>query len=345
MTGARGSKDRRALCLLAAAAALTLVGCWLLLRPWTARRSQATEAARLLSPDTQVLALGTSHVWALDPRRIDLAYVGLTAPICNYLCLEGALAGHLEQLQGLEVLLLELDMVPLEFDSFRSYQSDYSPFLDMLPSVLRLHAPWTLKYTLWRERLLKHEPWLAPFFSLRKPTLKNLARGDRNWDEEEGQITLPGYINFDSIMTPENDGRFKVESHGREIEGVTQRIRDANRDALQRILAAALARGVQPVLVRFPHHASYWEAQPPAWEVAVEQAYAAVQERFGARVPFWDYGSSPEAPAELFRNGDHLNDQGAGLFTPLLMARVEALLAGRSTLPPMPPRLEAPREF
>ncbi len=115
---------------------LVSLGAWALLAPWTAQENYRTLAVAALSEETRVLVFGTSHVDVmLDPRRIDVPAMNLSADICSYVCLESIVAGHVDRLPGLELVLVEADIVSLIYDTFETYGGDHRRFLDLAPSL------------------------------------------------------------------------------------------------------------------------------------------------------------------------------------------------------------------
>jgi hypothetical protein len=86
-------------------------------------------------------------------------------------------------------------------------------------------------------------------------------------------------------------------------------------------------RGIQVVLMRLPHHPTYWKHEPPLLRSQYEQALDSVRAAFpGERQPaVWDLGRTRGFSDAEFLDVDHLNTNGARKVAPLLNARLRTL--------------------
>ncbi len=302
-----------------------LVAAWALLAPWTARENYRTLAVAALSEETRVLVLGTSHVdMGLDPRRIEVPAMNLSADICDFVCLEAVVAGHVDRLPGLELVLLEVDVVSLIYDTFATYQGDHRNFLDLAPSIDALRESWGRKARLRWDRALLYSSWVGPFLARQKFAPREILRAWREKREGPRQPLLAGHRSFDKVMTEENDGKAILAIHAE--EGSLANV-DRNVEALIRTLRFLRERDVGVVLVRFPHHRSYWENRPQSWDATYQRALGRVWREFGRDAfSYWDFERIPVFSDDEFRDGDHLNAKGSERFSAVVNGRVlEAL--------------------
>jgi hypothetical protein len=302
-----------------------LVAGWALLAPWTQRVTYQTLAVDALSKETRVLGLGTSHLDVMvDPKRIDVPMMNLPQDIGSYVCLEAVLAGNLGRLPNLELVLVEMDIVPLLYDTLPVYKSDYTKFLDLEPDLQQLREPWHRKLRLYWERALVYSRWTGPLVAREKLAPSHILAARKEARDGPAWPLEAGHRGIDTQMTSSNDGAAIVAIHTR--EGSLEHV-DRNLEALLRILRRLRERGVAVVLVRFPHHHTYWEVRPATWDAAHARALEAVSKVPDLQgIPYWDFERSPSYPDAEFRDGDHLNVRGAKRFAEMLNRRILELL-------------------
>ena len=302
-----------------------LVAGWALLVPWTQRVNYQTLAVDALSEEIRVLGLGTSHLDVmLDPKGFEAPMMNLPQDIGSYVCLEAVLAAHLDRVPNLELVLVEMDIVPLMYDTLDVYGGHYAKFLDLDPDLDVLAQPWSRKLRLRWERALSYSRWTGPLVARRKLAPARIRDDLREARDGPRWPLDAGHRGIDTRLTPENDGAAIVAIHAE--QGSLDYV-ERNLQALRRILQRLIDRRVAVVLVRLPHHHTYWENRPASWDNAYASALDQIMLEFGPRgVLYWDFEKRPTYPDEEFRDGDHLNVHGAKRFTKMLNQRVQERL-------------------
>lgn len=283
------------------------------LRWWTdGESSHRVLAVRAVGPHTQVIVLGSSHVFAsINPALMRSASMNLAAPVCSYVCAEGILRGNLARAPSLRALVIELDVVPAFYDTLRAYQGDNGQLLELEPDIWEMQITPREKYNLWRDVTLDRS-FFGPLFRFGKLTPQEVMSHVRGRSREDAVVSA-GYANGHEAMPPTDDGPARVRRHLREAVGIAQL--PANEAALRRIIELGLSKNLQLALVRLPHHPGYWAALPDEWNQAMSDLLTRLQRDFGTRLDYWDYGTLPELSDADYRNGDHMNDAAASRFT------------------------------
>jgi hypothetical protein len=309
---------------------------------YTADTNQRVQAVAALSPQTRVVLAGSSHVFAtINPALLRWPSMNLAAPVCSYVCIEGIVRGNLPKLPGLEALIIEYDVVPAFYDTLHAYRGDYRQLLELDPDISSMQITRWQKYELWRDQLLERS-WLGPLLRFGKPTPKEVLerwRGDRL---VEDAVVGPGYANGPEVMPANDDGAARVARHLREAAGLSELAR--NEAALRRLIQLGLSRNLKLVLMRFPHHPSYWASLPEEWQASMDQLAARLTRDFPGGFHFWDFGTLPELSEADYRNGDHVNHGAVARVTAQLERRLVDLLDAELSqrLPAATPRAAHP---
>lgn len=313
---------------LGMACLLTLVICTSALRVWTGDQSHRVQAVNALGPETRVVITGSSHVFAtVNPALLRIPSMNLAAPVCSYVCVEGIVRGNLAKVPHLEALIIELDVVPLFYDTLRSYRGDTRPLLELDPDIFAMAiSPWQ-KYELWRDRALERSP-LGPLFRPGKLTPAQTLPRLRGERRPEDVVVAPGYANGPEVMPASDTGAVRVARHVREAGGTGELAR--NEAALRRVLQLGSERGLKLALARFPHHPSYWAALPADWQRDLDALLARLERDFPGRLVYWDLGQLPWLADEDYRNGDHINDNAAARVSAVFEQKLESWL-GKAT--------------
>lgn len=321
---------------VAAALFAVLVASWLVLRPWNERTNHMLMAVQSLSPQTEVLVLGTSHVdCGIDPSGIDVPLVNLSGIATNYVCLEGVAEAHLDRLPGLRLVVIEADVFPLRYDTLAVLDRNYTLLLDLAPSVSVMDVGWKEKVLLWKEQLLLYNPLTGPFMAREKAVLSIVEdRAQRRLlapDTGAAEIS-PGFRAFEQVMSSANDGRVKANTHERESSHNVAANVEANTDALVRIIEAILDRGLTAILLRLPHHSTYRSHRSAEMKEQYDEAIHGIVERFApavadGRLRVWDMENTIGLTNQDFYDGDHLNGSGAKKFTRQLNHRLNTALS------------------
>lgn len=283
-----------------------------------------TLAVEALGPQTRVLALGSSHAYeGIDPRAVGAPEMTLGADGFDYRVMESVLAGHLPRLEGLSVLLIELDIAPLLFDTLAWYDGDDTPYLELEPDIGALDAEPLLRARLCWEQTVAYSRLLRPFLRREKLAPLDLARllkGKR-------RRPVPGFFGSPEVMLERNTGEKVVAAHRRHLDVARA---ERNLPALDRTIAVARRRGVRVVLVRFPKHRSYVEATPPEWTELLDESLAWLRARHAdPPLDLWDFEAMDGLADDDFADADHLNRNGARKLTAELAPRIAALLRER----------------
>ncbi len=283
--------------------------------------SQAALAVRGIQPSTQVLALGASHVFtSIEPSLTDRPWTNLSAGLLNYLFMESVWAAHEEQMPGLRAVVLDLDPLPVFTDSYASSHGDYDHLLDLEPSLSALHEPWTRRLALARDRLLTRQLPLRRAFWREKLDMENLLAALRPVPPE--YQTVPGHERL--LGRRPDSGAWGERGRAHRATVYSPEVIPRNLAAFARIVESVKARGLRLILVRFPVHPAYLRASPEFDRVFAELCELA--RRVAPDSEALDFSRTPQFGDDDFYDDDHLNQQGATRFTPMLSARVEELL-------------------
>lgn len=299
--------------------ALVLLLCNALLVAVFHRRGFQALAVESLTTETKLLALGSSRViFGFDPRAYPVPSVGLAA---NYLDLKQAArlyAVHAAKLSGLRVVLIEFDTATLRYDT--DAMNPYG-LADLGLSTLPTADDWLKSPNRALHKLL------APVFNWRL-TPAFYALEARTADGIEPVAAVPGHIPSPvSLAFPDFYAENELRSTKAELAAAPASIFEANLASAAILVQALRARGVRPVLLRFPHEPSLRAIYPPQWQDFVARAYAELNRRVGGEaLVFWDLSDDARFLTQHFRDPDHLNQAGATLLGELLKPRLMPLL-------------------
>ncbi|MEY4544700.1 MAG: hypothetical protein RL685_895 [Pseudomonadota bacterium] len=307
--------------------------CVKLLAVWTHEINHRRQAVDALGPSTRALTVGSSHVFSsIHPELLSIPSMNLAAAVCSYVCVEGIVLGNLGKVPALQALVIELDVVPVFYDTLQAYRGDNRQLLDLEPAVLDMDLGAGDKYALWRDQLIERS-FFAPLFRPGKITPKGMSGRIRDGRRTDDEVVAPGYANGHELMPAEDDGPARARRHVAEAAGLAELPR--NERALRRVLELGLSRNLKLALVRLPHHPGYWEALPLEWQREMSELRVRLERDFPS-VEYWDYGQLPGLDGSDYRNGDHLNDQAARRFTVLFDARLSKWI-GETPLTGTPP--------
>ncbi|MET0285108.1 MAG: hypothetical protein ABW352_11580 [Polyangiales bacterium] len=287
---------------------------------------QGRLAVAQLSPSTEILAVGSSHIYtAIDPALTGRPWVNLSAGLMNYVFMDAVIAAHLERAPNLHAVLLDFDPLPAFTDSYGSAKGDFRHLLDLAPSFSALDESLSRKLVLGRDHLFMYDLPFRRAFMHEKADFDTVHRlRGEDWSK-----ISPGHQALQGMHEGGFHGAERAEGHYRVMYDTQYMPR--NLAAFARIIARVKAAGVPLILVRIPVHASYRDASPPEFA----QAFAALEARAreaspDAPLPVLDYTREPAFGDDEFFDGDHLNQLGAARLTPRLAADVRDLL--QSTL-------------
>lgn len=269
----------------------------------------------------EVIYAGTSHVgYGIDPRLYRLEGLNLTAGALNYECMEILLRRYLDRSPNLRLLVIEAGIVPLRVNTMARLAGDYRSLYRLGLDVLDLPLNPYRKGKQWLK-----ESWLFyPVYFLDRWSPSRLVWGTRPLGGEgEGRLDTRGHSMLDRVISPRNDGRVVVEHH--RLDHLAEDHSAVNLPALLRILAMAERRGLPVVFIRMPHHRTYVEHRPEAWEDQVQGMLARVRAAMPAdRLLYLDWETRSELQDEDFADGDHLNTAGVRVLRDILDPVLEA---------------------
>ena len=290
-------------------------------------------ARRALSEKTEVVFAGSSHtrrgVWA---KLFDRETMGVALKATDYRCLEAVLENNLERMPNLKCLVLESDHILLQHDAIAVRQGDVADMLNWGVPIDRLpmDPPGSIKDRIDR---------LSPFM-YRRLVPRHLGHLIWTWTSRSETIG-PSFETSEQIMSSKNDGGARARAHFSRPQGDVL----GNQKALLNIIRTFKRRGVDVVLMRYPHHRTYFDNIPREIEgnycEALQLAY-----RQGCLTlsDYWDFGTLAILLEEDFHDGDHLNTAGARKFSRFLNERVEErFLDGKKRHTFLPSRIHGSR--
>jgi len=276
-------------------------------------RSMALES---LSPETEVLIVGTSHVErAVRPDVFTHETMGISARALDYVCMEAVLNKALDRAPAVALVVLEVDYVPLYMDHI-AFAGD------------RELADWGVSY-----RELKLDPLARArtYLSLvgyKRFTPSHLwLRAAAKDPEMTPERRFAGYVASERVVDASRDAA-KLRAL---FDDVFTGDVSARQQALIRMIQGLEARGIQVRLLRLPMHESYWAIVRPEWERTLSQTLELIRAKTDVGPgDFWDYSTLASLEAHDYRDADHLNGWGAVKFSHLLDGRVESQVRSRT---------------
>jgi hypothetical protein len=272
-----------------------------------------------LTPDKELLAVGSSRVlFGFDPRLYAVPAASLPA---NYLDLERARAVvelHLAKLPALKVALIEFDTATLRYDT-----DVFNPngLFDLGFSRVPPLSEWATHF----DRAL-HKA-LSPIFAWRlTPAFYRIET--RATSGLEPMAAVPGHVPSALVVPlPAAQAATGVTSTREELRAMGPGVYPRNLAAAEALVSVLVARGVKPVLLRFPEEPSLRAIYPKDWTELVTQSYRELAKSLPGPAPaFWDLSEDPAFLSEHFRDPDHLNQAGAEVLATTLAPRLAALL-------------------
>lgn len=340
-------KHRSEFLFIAIGVCLVLLYQWVALYAVMPPYSSVVARARMLerhAPGIEALAVGNSKSSALDFRHLHGAdgIRGFQAwrPQADLFETEYLLRCQLPMLPRLRTVYVQVDMETFFLDNALSPEREnvrihaYSS-----TPMLRCVAPVTGDTRL----MVLGKLWPLVHAGHFRDVIQELAALVRATDragfvrERLGRLRVDEYgatikreSTPDSRITPETDFGTRAESLTAQmaaIRAADSGVADRAEDALGRLIADLLDKGISVVLYSPPvyrgHHEAMHVRNAPQYADAVERLWR-VSREFG--VPYLDYTldeAFTDAPG-YFSDGIHLNEEGARLFTDALMAALDA---------------------
>jgi hypothetical protein len=315
-------KRARAALVLASLAATVVLGLTLLKALFYERNFQRL-AVEALSPETEVLALGSSRVfYGVNPALYPRKTVSLAG---NYLDCRAAMELwelHAARVPNVRLVVLELDLVSLALDA----------------RVLAPEALYPLGIAGW--------PTLADALASPDKALRRLLLPIFRWrltpayvdkherimhSPHEPQTTVAGHVPSDLVVgAPAFYAERKVRQGEEILAKFGEETKRTNAAALLELARAVARRGARLALLRFPLAPDLRTVYPEAWHREVARAEADLAQRLAAeglaRPVYWDLTLDERFTTPEFRDPDHLNSHGAAELARVLAPLLEGAL-------------------
>lgn len=280
--------------------------------------------ARESLPTARVVFAGSSHVFlGVDPREMPFGSTNIAAPGWDYAAIEAAVRNNFDRMAAVEVVVVELDPVPLRIDSTSVLRGNCQGLRvwGIGPAELpcddekgRSGSLGTIAGSLAPDfRLTPHEVWttVKPSFTgppgSREPIPGHRAMGTRRRSSEE----------------IERDGAKRV----RWVGGMFSRAsRERNRAALGRLVGHFLAQDIPVVMVTLPHQPSFSANVPQPWRREMRRILWRLRQRSQQPIPWWDFERDPAFTTGDFMDSVHLNSTGSSKLSLWLGRRVSRYL-------------------
>ena len=265
-----------------------------------------------LGEKTEIVCIGSSHVFrGCDPDLFSRPTGNLALGGLNYVVAKPLLENALDRLPNLKLAIVELDPVMLHSDTvqLRRASLDYREFLEAGLTKGQLDLELTEYAGFAIQELLPHRryPSLAPS-DLRSAWHPNFTNG---------YMAVNDGIHF----RDEKDGKCRAVVHAK------NRFDSAlTTNALLKIIEQLRQKNIPVAFVAYPKMDGYWENISEPQSRSFENAKGLIED---FAIPIWDLRSADFAETN-FRDGDHLNAQGAEKFSLLLSRHAEQLLGQKT---------------
>lgn len=286
----------------------------LLLRDYVRQENAHTLALATITPRTQVVFLGSSHVLAgVDAASMKTPAVNLSGPAHDPTCMRAVFAGNRRRLPGLKIAVIEVDPYFLQVNSVRGFAGDYRRIFDLDAEVAALNVDFvdraSIAYANWWYRSV-----FWPLVAYQKPSPRRLL-----WGSAQEEL-LPGFMRRDLREDIDAHARGRMQEHQGNADAMNV---PRNREALRLLIADTKAAGARVVLVRMPTHRSYRSLMPSSWRNLQSETLAQLHKEFGGDAfEFWDLNELIEFADSEFSDSDHLHATGAARLTQFIDHRI-----------------------
>lgn len=270
----------------------------------------------------EVVVLGNSHAtYGVDPSAFDLFAVNLANANQSIYFDKRILLNHIDEMPSLKYVFISTDFHSLGF-SDQGERNVWSYY------VTNITHP-----NIQRPFLADLSPFLfgyGPNFSF-KVLMKNFFREkiqdvfyfDLNASELGNPEFNKGYIPYKGQNTSEwNDESFEKRALAFQNESSKVENMLVEND-LKDFVKLLKLKGIQPILFSSPTHQAYNSFFTTENINLYESRIAKIAETMD--IPFWNYAFRNNYSQELFFNGDHLNAEGAYLFSQEINKRLMEL--------------------
>jgi hypothetical protein len=299
------ARHRRHLALVAGLLATYLACLHVLARVFGAVRPETTRtlAVQALSPATEAIFLGNSVVEAaIDSTLYPRPVMALPMANGNWEVDELILNRHAPGLPGLRQVVLQLDTTCLAWDRL-GITLDFGAFHELGIPLQEIPRP---AWWRWRQRVVEH-PWVYPLLFGERLTPRQLL-----WEPRYGSVSArpePGYIPLRGVLTEADRAAYFARPVA--MEPRQPEVLERNQAALFRMIDLLRARGVEPVLLRYPSRGGYAFFRAPEWDDALAAVGRNLAARPGGSPRVIDLADDPSFATADFRDTVHLNRAGA----------------------------------
>ena len=293
---------------------------------WGEKPRESESLISTLSDQTEVIFVGSSHVaYGFNPALFEVEALTLASGALNYENMFPLVMRALKYAPNLKVCVLEADIFPLRVDSLENYNGDYQSLYRL---GLRLNDLNLSRYTKCMQRVREH-PLLYPVFF--QPRLSPYVLSWDNSSQElvrmnpaEGlghTIATKGYESLDQVINEKNDGHVILEYHRSDLKKDYTR---ENTKSLRALLDGLVEKGIHVLLIRLPHHATYYENRPDEWNRQYDGVFLNQSSgQLGAGVDYLDWDNHADFLDADFGDGHHLNKSGAAKLAELIGAKID----------------------
>jgi hypothetical protein len=299
----RSLKTRPLACLgagLASASLLVLAN--VLLVTFYDAPNWKTKAVEALSPELEVLNLGSSRVYfGIDPEKLGRPAMNLAANYLDAVHMERLWEVHGPRLTGLQAVTIEMEIVSLHYDTLRHDAKGLRDLgLDLTPGALDFLEDF--------DGALRR--LLYPVFTWRLTPRFHALHAEKLAAPEEPTAQRAGFVPSTlSVSFAEVYARREIEKARREMQGEGEAVFARNEAALGRLIGHLNARGLVPWLVRYPLHPAARPIYPKDWNERASEVLKRLEA--GHRFHFLDLSAMEGLEDGDFRDPDHLNAAGA----------------------------------
>jgi len=290
------------------------------------RRFYKSGAVEALSPRTQVLALGSSHIMmGLWPERYSVEMINLTAGALNLSCVEALLKRHISRVPNLQTAIIEVEDAPLIVDTVTSRSGDLRDLLHLglSPFDIPVLAP-DQKHKAVFDALaypLINLPRATPHGWAQNQMQSYAVRQRPRAEQKKAQIGLnlmesiqpfPGFIATTLTIQKGYDPRPLMNTINTPHPHAQQVIK-LNTQALVRSVRMLRERGVRVLLLRLPKTSSYWKLRSSYLKKSYAKLDSTLLREFGRDpgVSRLDLTRSAAFSDRDFFDVNHLNIYGA----------------------------------
>ncbi|MFT5121909.1 MAG: hypothetical protein ACI9TH_000027 [Kiritimatiellia bacterium] len=299
-------------------------------RTYTPKKTNhLTAAIEHLSPETELMFLGSSHMAAgINPSYFDKEVANISLNAGNYEVLEILFKSHIEKMPNLKYVILEADNTCLALDRLNETRDfvelnylggdlAHYPKSDSWKSFQRIINQDGIYPVLFYNRLTPYE-----YVYKRKLAYTREERSRINQQKHAGLAEMPDWPfnrKEPGKPVPGHSPHMHVMNQERmdRIDGITfndpvfwDRV-ERNSVALERLLARIDEHKVQPIFFRFPYTYAYHRWNTPEWEEVDQAMMAYLKERYNDRFVFWEIPQKPYFELSDFSDSQHLNKWGA----------------------------------